>query len=275
MLIGMTSKYKLRDIIPGTLAAIVVLNGIAVFAGGIISVFVPGWLIKFIASAAFFYFGITAILKNEEDDEEAESGKFKFAVAAVFCTFFIAELGDKTQLTAITFGANGGIGRAFVIWAACVVGFFAADMIGMLAGLFLKKKMPEGFLNAVSFVLFSFFGFTTLWEGLGILQDSLAAGPDGNGVHKKLIFGLASVIFAFLSIAALVKKLKNRKKKTDILEFKYQVEFRFLIHLLKNFKSRKRFSGKIEHSLIFPVVLNILCRNPVAAPVKNSAAAGF
>lgn len=212
MLIGMTSKYKLRDIIPGTLAAIVVLNGIAVFAGGIISVFVPDWLIKFIASAAFFYFGITAILKNEEDDEEAESGKFKIAVAAVFCTFFIAELGDKTQLTAITFGANGGIGRAFVIWAACVVGFFAADMIGMLAGLFLKKKMPEGFLNAVSFVLFSFFGFTTLWEGLGILQDSLAAGPDGNGVHKKLIFGLASVIFTFLSIAALVKKLKNRKK---------------------------------------------------------------
>ena len=212
MLIGMTSKYKLRDIIPGTLAAIVVLNGIAVFAGGIISVFVPDWLIKFVASAAFFYFGITAILKNEEDDEEAESGKFKIAVAAVFCTFFIAELGDKTQLTAITFGANGGIGRAFVIWAACVVGFFAADMIGMLAGLFLKKKMPEGFLNAVSFVLFSFFGFTTLWEGLGILQDSLAASPDGNGVHKKLIFGLASVIFAFLSIGALVKKLKNRKK---------------------------------------------------------------
>ena len=214
MLIGMTSKYKLRDIIPGTLAAIVVLSGIAVFAGGIISVFVPDWLIKFIASAAFFYFGITAILKNEEDDEEAESGKFKFAVIAVFCTFFIAELGDKTQLTAITFGANGGIGRAFVIWAACVVGFFAADMIGMLAGLFLKKKMPEGFLNAVSFVLFSFFGFTTLWEGLGILQDSLAASPGGNAVHKKLIFGLASVIFAFLSIAALVKKLKNRKKNS-------------------------------------------------------------
>ena len=205
MLIGMSSKYKLRDIILGTLVAIIILNGIAVFAGGIISVFVPDWLIKFIAAAAFFYFGITSILQKEEDEEESGGGKFKFAV---FCTFFIAELGDKTQLTAITFGANGGIKKAFVIWAACVVGFFAADMIGMLIGLFLKKKMPEGFLNIISFVLFSFFGFLTLCEGLGILQDSLG---ENAVVPKVLVIAAVSVAFVALSIFALIKKLKGAK----------------------------------------------------------------
>lgn len=208
MLIGMSSKYKLRDIILGTLVAIIILNGIAVFAGGIISVFVPDWLIKFIAAAAFFYFGITSILQKEEDDEESSGGKFKFAVVAVFCTFFIAELGDKTQLTAITFGANGGIKKAFVIWAACVVGFFAADMIGMLIGLFLKKKMPEGFLNIISFVLFSFFGFLTLCEGLGILQDSLG---ENAVVPKALVIAAVSVAFVALSVFALIKKLKGAK----------------------------------------------------------------
>lgn len=242
MLIGMSSKYKLRDIVLGTLVAIIVLNGIAVFAGGIVSVFVPDWLIKFIAAAAFFYFGISAVFQQEEDEEESGGGKFKLAVVAVFCSFFIAELGDKTQLTAITFGANGGIKKAFVIWAACVVGFFAADMIGMLIGLFLKKKMPAGFLNIVSFVLFSFFGFLTLNEGLGILQNSLAetavsvssavgaaaepgaaaaAGADlaqGNAalaVPKVLVNVIVAVIFAALSIFAFAKKIRRSKISKD------------------------------------------------------------
>ena len=35
MLIALTSKYKLRDIILGTAAAILVLNGLAVLAGGL------------------------------------------------------------------------------------------------------------------------------------------------------------------------------------------------------------------------------------------------
>ena len=38
MLIALTSKYKLRDIILGTGVAILVLNGLAVLAGGLVSV---------------------------------------------------------------------------------------------------------------------------------------------------------------------------------------------------------------------------------------------
>ena len=37
MLIALTSKYKLRDIILGTAAAILVMNGLAVHAGGLIN----------------------------------------------------------------------------------------------------------------------------------------------------------------------------------------------------------------------------------------------
>ena len=40
MLIALTSKYKLRDIILGTAAAILVLNGLAVLAGGLVSEFI-------------------------------------------------------------------------------------------------------------------------------------------------------------------------------------------------------------------------------------------
>ena len=55
MLIALTSKYKLRDIILGTAVAIFVLNGLAVLAGGFVSEFIPDWLIKVIAAFAFLY----------------------------------------------------------------------------------------------------------------------------------------------------------------------------------------------------------------------------
>ena len=70
MLIALTSKYKLRDIILGTAAAILVLNGLAVLAGGLVSEFIPAWLIKVIAALAFLYFAASTLAgSNDEEDE--------------------------------------------------------------------------------------------------------------------------------------------------------------------------------------------------------------
>ncbi len=186
MLIALTSKYKLRDIILGTAAAILVLNGLAVLAGGFVSEFIPDWLIKVIAAFAFLYFAASTIA-GDDDDEEEEGGrsKIKFAPLAVFCTFFVAELGDKTQLTAITFGANEGMNAALIVWIACSLGLFAADILGMLAGYLLKSKTPEGLLNTLAFGIFSVFGVYTLFQGLEThqhrcLSDSGVAGTCGS-----------------------------------------------------------------------------------------------
>ena len=170
MLIALTSKYKLRDIILGTAAAILVLNGLAVLAGGLVSEFIPDWLIKMIAALAFLYFAASTLAgDDEEEEEEGGKSKIQFAPLAVFCTFFVAELGDKTQLTAITFGANEGMKSAFVVWIGCSLGLFAADVIGLLIGYLLKSKAPEGILNTVAFVIFSIFGILTLRQGFGLL----------------------------------------------------------------------------------------------------------
>lgn len=170
MLIALTSKYKLRDIILGTGVAILVLNGIAVLAGGLVSRFVPDWLIKMIAALAFLYFAISTIVGDKDEEEEnAGKSKIKFAPLAVFCTFFVAELGDKTQLTAITFGANEGMSAAFIVWIACSLGLFAADVIGMLIGYLLKSKTPDGLLNTLAFIIFSVFGVFTLYQGLNLM----------------------------------------------------------------------------------------------------------
>ncbi len=69
MLIALTSKYKLRDIILGTAAAILVLNGLAVLAGGLVSEFIPAWLIKIIAALAFLYFAASTLAGDDDEDD--------------------------------------------------------------------------------------------------------------------------------------------------------------------------------------------------------------
>lgn len=208
MLVALTSKFKLRDIILGTLFAILVLNGIAVLAGGLIGSLIPDWLIKIIAALAFIYFAITS-LNGEDDDEEetSESNKIKYAPVAVFCTFFIAELGDKTQLTAMTFGANEGLSKALIVWGACSIGLFAADILGMLVGYFMKSKMPEGILNTIAFFIFSVFGIVTLRQGLKMLM------PLQGDVRPTIVTIVATVVFALICLFILVKERKTKDTK--------------------------------------------------------------
>ena len=206
MLIALTSKYKLKDIILGTAAAILVLNGLAVLAGGLVSEFIPAWLIKIIAALAFLYFAVTTITGNDDDeDEEGGKSKIKFAPLAVFCTFFVAELGDKTQMTAITFGANEGMDSVFIVWIGCSLGLFAADILGMLVGYLLRSKTPEGWLNTLAFVIFSIFGVYTLYQGLKLIETSVCPLP----VWPVLI--VVTVIFVALCAFSFIRRGKKSK----------------------------------------------------------------
>ena len=205
MLIALTSRFKIRDIIIGTAVAVLVLNGLAVLAGGLVGSLIPTWLIRLIAAGAFLVFAATSLKAEDDEEEEADAkGNFRFAPLTVFCTFFVAELGDKTQLTAMTFGANEGLDKALTVWLACSVGLFAADIIGMLIGYLLKSKMPEGLLNMIAMVIFAVFGIVTLREGLLLLLGDKAMATD--------ITVIAAIIFAVICV--LIYRLSRRKKNS-------------------------------------------------------------
>lgn len=221
MLIAMTSKYKLRDIVAGTAAAILVLNGLAVLAGGILNEFLKSnlWVIKLIACAAFFYFSLTSLIKDN-DEEEAKHSRLNFAPLAVFATFFVAELGDKTQLTAITFGATNGLNASsVVIWLAASAGLFAADIIGLLVGLFLHGKTPDSFFKILAFVIFAVFGFINLPEGLYLLLDrtNTETRDFGDMISANPIILPVICIIALLFIISCVIIILWQKKKSRIL----------------------------------------------------------
>ena len=186
MLFALTSKYKIRSIVIGTLAAILVINGLSVCAGGLLNEFLKShlWIVKLIACLAFFYFSLTSLV-NGEGEEEGGDSKISLASHSVFCIFFVAELGDKTQLSAITFGATNGLNLSLVfVWISASIGFFAADMIGLVLAFILHGKTPDKFFKMLAFAVFAVFGFVTLWQVMKNFSSFIVP-----------VFAIVSVVF--------------------------------------------------------------------------------
>ena len=146
---------------------------------------------------------VTVVLGGGEEEEGGKS-KIKFAPLAVFCTFFVAELGDKTQLTAITFGANEGMGAAFIVWIGCSLGLFLADILGMLVGYLLKSKTPEGLLNTLAFVIFAIFGIYTSYQALNLISESVCP------ITVWPLLAAVTVVFVVICVWLYMKKKKSQ-----------------------------------------------------------------
>ena len=114
----------------------------------------------------------------------------------------------------MTFGAAYGLSRALILWIACSIGLFAADIIGMMAGYLLKTKAPEGLLKIVYFLLFTGFGFWTVYQACGLLNETLAKKEEYFVIPVWPVMGGVALIFVLLCILVLI--LNRRSKKIEI-----------------------------------------------------------
>jgi len=205
-LIGLASKFKIRNIVIGVAAAIAVLNGAAVALGFALGGHIDTSVIKCAAGVAFLAFAYTSLFPK--GGEEGTGGMKKGEIIAVFLSFLLAELGDKTQLMTLTLSAEarsdgGGVPDALLIFAGCSLGLFAADIIGMLAGYFLSKKLPEKAIGALSFAIFTFFGIYTLYEASYMLSG---------GDTAPVVITVTSATVLFAALCAVTLRLIGKKK---------------------------------------------------------------
>ena len=163
-IIAMTfaTHFKKRYVIAGVAIAAILNHGLAIILGRYLSKVIPLNFIQIIAGFVFIIFGIMS-LKDEELDE-FKSSRTVGPVATVALAFFIGELGDKTQLTAMTL-ASEAISPLFVLIGTSTA-MVATSAVGILVGSKIGDKIPDVFIKIVSSLVFIIFGTLKLYDVL-------------------------------------------------------------------------------------------------------------
>ncbi len=162
------TRFRWQTVMWGVFAATAANHLFAVAVGNYLTNLVPLNYIKIAASASFIIFGLWTI---RGDKLEGEDRRFNFSPFwTVTVAFFIAEMGDKTQLATVALAAD--FNTIIPVWIGTTTGMLIADAIGIIAGIVLHKKIPEKQIKWVAAVIFIIFG---LWGLISALFFSGAA----------------------------------------------------------------------------------------------------
>lgn len=197
------TKYKAGKVMLGVFIATILNHGLAVAVGNFITRFhsIQIW-IQIIASLSFIFFGLWTIRGDKLEGEENRTTKYG-AVVTVAIAFFIAEMGDKTQLATIAI-ATKFPAAPLEILTGTTTGMLIADGIGIIIGIILCKKIPERTVKLVSAAAFILFGLIGTYQvAHGDLNLSMAV--------TVLILIVLLVVTAAAAYVIIKKEKRNNK----------------------------------------------------------------
>jgi Ca2+/H+ antiporter, TMEM165/GDT1 family len=207
------TRFRWQTVLWAVLAATLVNHLLAVALGNVITQFIPmesmDW-IKLVAAGSFILFALWTIRGDALHGEEKRQGSTPFWTVAI--AFFIAEMGDKTQLMTIALAANeaakiDGAGwlikcqEIIPVWMGTTCGMMIADAFGIVVGIVLHKHIPEKAVKWLAALCFAAFGMLGLHDAM----DNLL--KPGETCHHPYL--LATAILVPLAMWG-VSKIKTR-----------------------------------------------------------------
>ena len=167
------TKYKAWQVMVGVFVATVFNHALAVAVGNYIATIDSAQVwIQSAASLAFIVFGLWTIRGDSLDGEHKKPTRFG-PIITVTIAFFIAEMGDKTQLATIALATKFPESPAAILMGT-TTGMLIADAIGIIIGIVLAKKIPERKVKLVSAGAFMLFGFIGTYQVLsGMLHMAM------------------------------------------------------------------------------------------------------
>lgn len=158
--IALASKFPMDKVIYGVSLASAAIMLLAVLVGAVIQRIIPMLFISIFAGAFFIIYGLMLIrpIKGKEEKEE-KLYEAKDVLWTVFGTFFVAEIGDKTQLA--TFALAAKYRAPLQVWLGATLGMIVVNLFGIMIGNIIRNYLPERASNFLSGVIFILFGFIT------------------------------------------------------------------------------------------------------------------
>jgi len=158
MLMTLAAKYTMVQMLAGILLGVLLNHGTAVYIGCFISNLTEEYLLQIFAGIIFIIFGIITIVHEEKD----EKGK-QYNLGPIFTTaltFFLGEMGDKTQLTCMTLSMDAVY--PLIVLSGSVAAMLSVGIIGIIIGTSLTKYIPSYIIKTISGLIFIIFGIMRL-----------------------------------------------------------------------------------------------------------------
>src|SRR5574337_205447 len=151
---------KPLPIIAGILCATIVNHGLAGALGAWITAHVSPATLRWVLGLSFLGMAVWTLIPDEIEEDELRIARRYGVFGATLVTFFLAEMGDKTQIATVALAAHYAAPLAVVL--GTTLGMLIADIPAVFIGDRLAAKIPMLWVHGVAAPIFAALGVATL-----------------------------------------------------------------------------------------------------------------
>jgi putative Ca2+/H+ antiporter (TMEM165/GDT1 family) len=147
-------------IILGILFATLLNHGMAGALGTWITGVISPDVLRWVLGVSFIAMAIWTLIPDKIEEEETQIAGKLGVFSATFITFFLAEMGDKTQLATIALAAH--YTAPVMVIAGTTLGMLIADVPAVFLGHKFADKIPMRLVHSIAAGIFAVMGVLTL-----------------------------------------------------------------------------------------------------------------
>jgi putative Ca2+/H+ antiporter (TMEM165/GDT1 family) len=147
-------------IILGILIATLLNHGLAGALGAWITASVSPDILRWVLGASFLGMAVWTLIPDKIEAEETRIAAHFGVFGATLITFFLAEMGDKTQVATVALAAH--YSAPLLVVAGTTLGMLIADVPAVFLGDQLSARIPMRVVHGVAAAIFAALGVATL-----------------------------------------------------------------------------------------------------------------
>jgi len=147
-------------IILGILFATLLNHGMAGALGTWITTVIGPDVLRWVLGLSFIGMAIWTLIPDKIEEEETQIASKLGVFGATFVTFFLAEMGDKTQIATIALAAH--YAAPLLVIAGTTLGMLLADVPAVFLGNKFAEKIPMQLVHSIAAGIFAVMGVLTL-----------------------------------------------------------------------------------------------------------------